>query len=69
MEYKKLDINIGFTLPVETEVPTLPLTLLPSMSLAVLRLLESHQAAIDVAVGETLISDPSLQMRFENLHP
>ncbi len=69
MEYKKVKVNIELTLPVESVVPNLPLTLLPSLSLAVLRLLESQQAAIDVAVGETLLSDPSLQMRFENLHP
>ena len=68
MEYKKVDMNIAFTLPVESVVPNLPVTLLPSMSSAVLRLLESQQAAIDVAVGEKLLSTPAPVLKLGNQH-
>ena len=68
MEYKKVKVNIELTLPVESVVPNLPVTLLPSMSSAVLRLLESQQAAIDVAVGEKLLSTPAPVLKLDNQH-
>ena len=68
MEYKKVKVNIELTLPVESVVPNLQQPLLPAATSILLGLFAEQKAAIDVAVGEKLLTSPAPRLKLGNQH-